>query len=177
MKLKLIGLLLLLLIATVSPAAAQSVNVSDVTLEDALEDESVCMTINAETALCDGSLDGDTATFIVESETRQSVTLTDAGGFMNGGEIRRESRLLRPGENRIEFRVTIYSGMAAVSIDTGDVLFGVPLREPSSLLSPPYTVSDVQAAGAGAAASVAIVALLVVGRALTGDDRKPERVA
>ncbi len=176
MKTTTIGLLLILLLA--APVTAQSApNTTDVSLEDALEDETVCMTINAETALCDASLDGDTATFIVESETRQSVTLTDAGGFMNGGEIRRESRLLTEGENRIEFRVTIYNGIAAVSIDTGDVLFGVPLREPSSLLAPPYTVSDVQAAGAGAASSVAIVSLIVVGRALTGKDREPERVA
>jgi len=176
MKKTLIGLTLLLLLA--APVTAQSVpNVSDVTLEDALEDETVCMTINSETALCDGSLDGDTATLIIESETRQSVTLTDAGAMMTGGEMRRQPKILTPGKNRVEFRITIYSGMAAISIDTGDVLFGVPLSEPSSLLSPPYTVSDVQAAGAGAAASVGFVSLLVVGRALSGKDREPERTA
>lgn len=176
MKKTIIGLLLLLLLA--APVTAQSApNTTDVSLEDALEDEEICMTINAETAICDGTIDGDTATLILESDTRQSVTLTDAGAMMEGGEMRRRSQLLTEGENRVEFRVTVYRGMAAVTIDTGDVLFGVPLQEPSSLLSPPYTVSDVQAAGAGAAASVAIVALLVVGRALTGDDRKPERVA
>jgi len=176
MKKTLIGLTLLLLLA--APVTAQSVpNGSDITLEDAFEDDTVCMTINAETALCDGSIDGDMATLIIQSETRQSVTLTDAGAMMTGGEMRRQSKLLTPGENRVEFRVTVYRGMAAVSIDTGDVLFGVPLSEPSSIVAGPFTDSDTQAAGVGGALGVALTTLYLVARRVYGRVEEPERIA
>ena len=135
------------------------------------------MPIDQNTALCDATLDDTTATLIIESDIRQSVTLTDAGGMMTGGEIRRESRLLRSGENRVEFKITRYRGRAGLTIDTGPVLFGVPLREPTTLLDRPITASDVQASAIGGASAVAFAIFVMVLRAVRGTDAEPERVA
>jgi hypothetical protein len=73
--------------------------------------------------------------------------------------------------------VTQQNGFAGVSISTGDVVYAVPLESTSSLLEPPVTSSDVQAAAGGGAFSVSVAVLFITWRAVTGRDSEPERVA
>lgn len=180
MKLKIIGLVMLMLAFASNPALAQTgQNGSDVQLGDALntDAEDVCAPINGETAICHGEVDDGTAVLVIESDVRQSVVLTDAGAFMFGGEIRRQTRVLQEGQNRIEFPVTVRRGEAGLSIDTGDVLFAVPLQEQTTILGGPYTVGDVQASALGAGASVGSVFLVGLLRRYKDDSGEPERVA
>lgn len=178
MKTKIIPLTVMMLLASIAlvgPAAAQTN--TTVSLEDVPEQEDVCMSINAETRICDYSIDDTTASVVIESDTRQSVTLTDAGGMMTGGNIRRESRLLTDGKNQVEFRVTKYKNFAGLTIDTGDRLFGLPLEERQSLLSGPITASDVQASALGGASAVALAMTFLIVRRVRGTDQEPEVVA
>ena len=140
-------------------------------------DEQACETIDASTQICDSEMNGSRAIMVIESDGPQRVTFTDAGAILDGGEIFRQSRTLREGANRVTMPVTVVDGNAAVTVDTGSVLWGIVLRSDSGLLSDPITRNDVYSAALGAASAIALGVFVVTWRAITGRDDEPERVA
>jgi hypothetical protein len=134
--------------------------------------------IDAYTVLCESELDGDTAELVLRSDRDQRITLTDAGGVMAGGEVNRQRFTLREDEaNTVRFRVTTSQGFAGVTIDTGPVLYAVPLETSTTLIGPPWSESDVQLGAIAAGLSTAIVSGVVVLRAIYGRTDDPERIA
>lgn len=124
--------LALALLAT--PAAAAAVEETNTTATDTpaseVEDEDAATTIDANTRLVKATYHRKSGfvTLILESERPQVVTVTDAGGVFEGGEITRKNARLLPGKNRVRISVTEVQGNAAVTLDTGDVLYGIPVR-------------------------------------------------
>ena len=175
MKMKLIIIGLLVITVLSGSAVAQSDQQIDI--DELNQDEEACTSIDADTHLCTAETDGETAELTIESDSNQRITITDAGSFMHGGEIHRDTRTITEGRNKIEFPVTTYQGNSALTIDTGDVLFAVPLDRQSSLIDGPVTTSDVQASALGGASAVAFAIILLVISQLREDKPEPERVA
>ncbi|NIC01080.1 hypothetical protein [Halobacterium sp. R2-5] len=76
-----------------------------------------------------------TATVVLESDGATAVTLSDAGGFIDGGTINRRTFVAQDGRNTIEFDVTETDrGYVGVSIATEEVLYAEVIESPS--LSP-----------------------------------------
>jgi hypothetical protein len=146
-----------------------------------VDQEQPCETterIDNSTVLCAAELNGGYAELIVRSDIRQRIVLTDAAGFMQGGEINRQRYLVESDEPyRLRMSVTSYRNFAGVTVDTGDVLYAVPLDEPTTLVGGPYSSQDVQLSAIGGALSIAVVSLLVTIRAVTGRADSPERIA
>ena len=165
------------MVALSVPATAQA-GEQPIDISELNNNETACQTIDSQTSVCSAQLtDGNTADLVIESSSNQSVTLTDGMALMTGGEIYRNSYTLTEGQNRIEFPVTQHRGAAAVTIDTGQLLFGLPLKKQTSLIDQPVSTSDVQASALGGATSVGFAVLIVFLRAARGNDDEPERVA
>ena len=174
---KIIIIALIAVVASSGAVAAQSAD-QPIDIDQLNQNETACQTIDEDTSVCSAELtDGNTAQLVIESDRPQRVTLTDGLALMTGGEIYRNTYTLTEGDNRIEFPVTQHRGAAALTVDTGDVLFGLPLKEQTSLLDRPVTASDVQASALGGASAVAVAVLVMFIRAARGTDDEPERVA
>jgi len=171
---------ILIAAALVPGAAIAQQNATTGDLVDGLDDDTCAEpeAIDANTVLCESELDGDTAELVLRSDRDQRITLTDAGGVMAGGEVNRQRFTLREDEaNTVRFRVTTSQGFAGVTIDTGPVLYAVPLETSTTLIGPPWSESDVQLGALAAGLSTAIVSGVVVLRAIYGRTDDPERIA
>ena len=165
------------LVLSGSAVAQQSQN-QPIDVSELNADEKACQAIDEDTSICSAELtDGTTAELVIESDRPQRVTLTDGMALMTGGEIYRNSYTLTEGETRIEFPVTQHRGAAAVTVDTGEVLFGLPLKKQTSLVDRPVTASDLQASALGGASAVAVAILIMVIQAVRGSEGEPEVVA
>jgi len=134
--------------------------------------------IDPSTVVCSGSIDGDVAVLKLRSDIIQRVTITDAGGLMQEGEVRRESRTLRKSEvNTIRFPITRHNGFSGVTIDTGRTLYGLPLEDNTALIGGTWTRSDVTIGALTGAGSVAVMSIIIVIRTVTGKADEPERIA
>lgn len=134
--------------------------------------------VDNSTVICSADMDGQYAELVVQSDRRQRVVLTDAAGFMQGGEINRQTFMVTDdGPQTLRLRVTSYNGFTGVTIDTGDVLYAVPIEEQTSVIGGPYDEQDVQLSAIGGAISVALVSIVVTIRAVTGRSDSPERIA
>ena len=175
-------LIMILLVASLSlasPVLAQQ-NQTDtdaletVDLENCDEPEA----IDSITVLCSAELDGEYAELVLKSDRDQRVTVTDAGGIMEPGPINRQRFTLRENEeNTVRIRITQVDGFAGVSVDTGRVLYGVPIEQNSELIGPPWGPTDAQMAALGGSSSVAAITVLLAFRRLAGSSDGPERVA
>lgn len=79
------------------------------------------------------------ATVTIRSEIPQRIVVSDAGGFVAGGEIEQRSVLVEPGET-VEISIPATeteSGFVGVSISTQKTLYAVPIIPPGLRLSPP----------------------------------------
>jgi hypothetical protein len=177
-------ILALLVVASLAaaPAAAQT-NETDVPEwfdESELEQCQEPQAVDSSTVICSSTLtdDGQYAELVIRSDETQRITLTDAGGFMAGGEINRQTFTVRADEpNTLRLRVTTVDGFAGVSVDTGSVLYAVPLDRSTTLIGPPWSASDAQLAALFAAISTAGVSAIVVLRSVYGKTEDPERIA
>jgi len=79
--------------------------------------------------LLSSSYNGDkgTVTLTFRAEQPTSVTLADAGAFMEEGEINRRTEIV-DGKAKIEFAVTENNGFVGVSIATKETLYGHPIK-------------------------------------------------
>lgn len=174
-KAALVGVLLLFSVSMGTVAAQESG--SAVQVETGESEQVTCEVIDSDTSLCDTTLENGSAVLTLQSDVNQRITFTDAGAFVAGGVVETQTRIVTEGRSEIVMPVTQQNGFAGVSISTGDVVYAVPLESTSSLLEPPVTSSDVQAAAGGGAFSVSVAVLFITWRAVTGRDSEPERVA
>lgn len=162
-------------------SSADNSSSTSLTLIEQLDDSDDCeapQAIDDTTVLCSSTVENGDAVLVLRSDYTQRVTVTDAGAFMAGGEVPRKKATLREGErNTVRIPVTRHNGFAGVSVDTGSVLFAVPLEEQSTLIGGPWTKQDVTVGALAGAASVAFISIIVVIRAVTGRSEKPERLA
>jgi hypothetical protein len=124
---------LTLTLGATGTAAAQSVANETITVQTGgAAGEECTERITEDLAICDASFSGGTATVVFESERAQRLTLTDAGAFVAGGEIFRDSATVFEGRNTVRVPATQVSGYAGVAIDTGDTLYAKKITEVSS---------------------------------------------
>jgi len=71
--------------------------------------------------------DRGTVTLVFRAEQPTSVTLADAGAFMEEGEINRRTEVV-DGKAKMEFAVTEQNGFVGVSIATKETLYGHPIK-------------------------------------------------
>ena len=109
--------------------------------------------------LTDRYLSGDQAVLTIVVEDRQRIVVTDA---FREGPMQRETFVLDPGENEISMTVTDADGAAGVTVDTGDVLYGVRVAEGGSSLPEAYGLGTVLiVAGVGGVTGVAVLTWLI----------------
>lgn len=150
--------LVVLLIASVPLAAGQEAGTQTAPV-NATEAPPRGEQIDENTVLVDAQFDDsdDTATVTLHSRTLQQVTITDAGAFIQGGEVPQRSATLRPdAETTISMPVTEVDGYAGVSIATSQTLYAVPLDDPKKLVPGSPQSSDPLIVG------VAVFALFAV---------------
>jgi hypothetical protein len=176
MKIRFFVLLSLLATGLAAPAVAQDANVS-VGSSNSSDPCAAPTAIDPLTALCSVSETDGIVTVVVKSKTVQrGVTLTDATR-REQGEVPRTTHRLRRGKNTLRVRVSDPSGRVAVTIDTGRVLYLLPVSEGSALISGPFDGRDAQTTALGGALSVSLITVLMAVRRVTGRDDEPERVA
>jgi len=89
--------------------------------------------IDSTISLVSSSYDPDsgTVTLVFDSAASRRVTLSDAGGFLEGGEVNRRT-ITVDGRTAVEFSVTETDrGYVGVSIATDQVLYAEIVRSPS----------------------------------------------
>lgn len=161
-----------LLLSAASPAAAQSTG----------ENASACADgerIDLHTVLCDAELEGGDAVVTIHSDVHQTVTLSDAGAFSNGGEVPTRDVGLMPNETvTVRFSVTeTQAGKAGVGLFTAHSMYSVILKDERHLIGGPWTVNDARYAGAGGSAGAAFVAAVTVLRRRRGEGGEPRQIA
>lgn len=133
-------------------------------------------TINEYTAICDADLDGSDVVIDLHTEGPQTIVVTEA--FRKGsGELNQRTVSLDAGRNTVRHRVTVDGGSEGVTIAAGQTLYQKEVRISSTIVSGPFTGSDVQAAGVGGSLGVALTTLYLVARRVYGRTEEPERVA
>jgi len=133
-----------LLIATM-PAAGQSGSENETTPQE-IEEQ-----IDSNTVLLDAGLETDTgmAWVTIRSDRAQAITVTDAGAFMEGGEVPQRTVAVSAGERTtIKVPATQVNGYAGVSITTDNTLYAVPLEVQTSMFSGDASWGTAQVAGA-----------------------------
>ena len=133
-------------------------------------------TINEYTAICDAELDGSDVVVELHTEGPQTIVVTEA--FRKGsGKLNQRRVSLDAGRNTVRHRVTVDGGSEGVTIAAGQVLYQKEVRTSSTIVSGPFTGSDVQAAGVGGSLGVALTTLYLVARRVYGKTEEPERIA
>ena len=120
-------------------------------------------------------IDGE-AVLVLDSDTRDRVTVTEAVALREPRELNRQSFIV-DGKTEIRMRVVSSGGRAGVTVDDGTILYGIPLQTSSTFVGGPFTASDTQAAGVGGALGVAFTTLYLVARRVYGRVEEPERIA
>lgn len=157
-------------------AAQDASNATAATNTTAEQPDTCSRAISPTLALCSADYVDGEAVLVVDSETRDRVTVTEAVTLTQARELRRDSFIV-DGKTEIRLPVRSSNGRAAVTVDTGDVLYGVPVRTENTLIGGPFTASDAQAAGLGAGLSVALMTIYLVARTVYGRTEEPERMA
>lgn len=137
-------------------------------------------TIDQNTVLLNSSYDGakGTVSVTIRSETLQQITVTDAGAFMEGGEIARRTVTVRPDQpTTIEIPATEYQGSVGVSIATASTLYAEPIEVRDAWFQGDSTWTDTQAAGAGSALGVLLVVAALAWRRRDGGQEEVRRRA
>lgn len=166
MKLKtIIPIAALLLLVLATPVAGATVNQEAPvpTTSTTTENEPSGERIDSELVLVSKDYDGSgSVTLVFESDSSKAVTLSDAGAFVDGGEVAQRTLVLDPGRNTVEFGVSqTENGYAGVSIGTKERLYAVPLKTQTTLIEGPFARGDVYTAGAaGLLAGLGVTALI-----------------
>lgn len=163
-------------------ASAQDVNITSGTETPTPEIGDRPISVSRTLLLHDAEYSADTGmarlTLHNTGDTRISVTITDAGAFMDGGEIPQRAITIDPGKETIEMPVTeTPGGSAGVTIDAQNTLYAVPLERNNVLIGGPWTANDARLGAAFGAISVSLVSLVIVYRRLSGKGQEPERIA
>ena len=172
MRLTFIALLALVVLTV----AVGGVTAQDNTTAVANTTDKCTETINEYTQICDAELDGSDVVVTLYTEGPQTIVVTEA--FRKGSGVLNQRRVsLDAGRNTIRHRVTVDGGSEGVTIAAGQTLYQKEVRSSSTIVSGPFTGSDVQAAGVGGAIGVALTTLYLVARRVYGRTEEPERIA
>lgn len=158
---------------TIDHSQQIEIDSSDLNQSDCPEPE----TIDQDTAICQATVSDDSAQLLIYSDRHQTITISDAGAFFEGGTVNQQTQTMQPGLNRVEMRVTTYEGFSGVSVSTDSTLYALPLEDLSTLIGGPWTAQDSQLAGLGAALGVSLVSVLIVLQTIIGRSDEPERIA
>lgn len=131
--------------------------------------------VSADLSICSASYEEGTAILVLESERTMRLTLTDAGAFITGGQVERESATVFEGRNTIRFRATEVQGFAGVAVDTGNVLYAKRIQALSPS-QPAISYSSVQALIAVTAVGAAAFTYRLVRRKREEESPEWERV-
>lgn len=152
------------LLVLTPPAAAQSAD-QVVVQNETTQEPPAHQRMDNNTQLVDARLEDGTAVLVLKSDITQRVTVTDVGSFMREGEpMTRRDYVLKRGE-KTTIRMDLYTkgGYAGVTIDTGEVLWPVPLDDPYNFLPGGPTTTDVQLA---AVTGLSLTGVLGIGIAI-----------
>jgi len=155
-------------------ASAQEVQVSQNSTETPEDGRYV---IDDQTVLVETEVRGDTAILTFESDTSQSLTITDAA-FRERGTLERYTRVIDDGRSTVRVPLSTVNGRAAVviEVDSG-AHYALPLRTSPVFIGGPWTASDTRIAAGAAGLSVSIVSILMVIRYLRTKNHTVERIA
>jgi hypothetical protein len=163
--------------STATPTATPT---STSTATPARNDENTTYLIELEPGvrIVESSWNSGTVTFLVESDSSTTITVTDASIPLedyDAVDIPQKRQKIPEGRTEITFSVSEPSS-AAVTVASPNGLVGLSPGSPS-LFSGTASWSDVQLAAVSGAAGVGIVAIIVVIRTVLGRTDSPERVA
>ncbi|MDB2237576.1 hypothetical protein [Halorubrum ezzemoulense] len=173
-------LIAVVVVASLSGAvAAQDTNATNATAatnKTAAQPDTCSQQITGVLRLCSADYVDGEAVVVLDSDVRLSVVMTEAVAITEARQLRRSTFVV---DGRTELRLPVRStdGRAAVTVDTGDVLYGIPVRTQNTLIGGPFTASDAQAAGLGAGLSVALLTIYLVARTVYGRTEEAERMA
>ncbi|MFD1569783.1 hypothetical protein [Halorubrum laminariae] len=157
-------------------AAQDATNTTAETPNATAQTDACTQHISPTLSLCSAEYDGSAAVLVLDSKTRDRITVTEAVALSEPRELNRQSYVV-DGRTTIRFGVQPASGAAGVTIDDGTTLYGIPLEASSPIIAGPFTASDAQAAGLGGGLGVALVTLYIVAKVVYGRDQKSERIA
>ena len=168
-----------LLSISTAPAVAQDTDLPDPDeLQTTTASDPAHQRIDANTQLVEARLDDGNAVLVIKSSETQRLTITDAGAMMAGGNIPRKKYIVKGGEKTtIRMDVHTDGGFAGVTIDTGETLWGVPLKDSYEFLPGGPRTQDVQVAGLTGIVFTGLLALLVAFRRRSGATSEKERIA
>ena len=134
-----------------APGAAQEVS-GNVSVDDGESTDPAATQIDESMLLHDSGYNDETglAYVVVENtgETPIGVTVTDAGSFMEGGEIPQTTKTILPDrKTRVEVPATNVDGFVGVSVATPNTLYAVPLEVDTQIFGSAAQWEYVQIAG------------------------------
>lgn len=113
---------------------------------------------------------------VIDSDTDQFVTITDAVAVMQGGTVPRARFALTEGRNRVTFTSSKKRGTAAVTLDTRNTLYAVVVKTGTTWVGGPYDEGDVQTSAISGLLSGIGVTALIAYRRVNGVSEQPERL-
>lgn len=132
------------------------------------------------TRIVNSSWSDGTVTFIVESDKRQRIKITDSSIDVQAHEavdIPQARHRLPEGRTEVTFTVT-NPGSSAITVATPRGMVGLsPGKGSGALIGGPYTASDAQASGVGVGLSISLLVMFKVLRRLRSNGGIAERVA
>lgn len=148
------------MIAT-SAAAAETPNGTDSQSQSSQSVERIDQSADLLASSFDES--NGTARITLRSDVPQTIVVSDAGGFREGGQIEQREVFLLPNETAtVEIPVTVaQDGFVGVSIATQDTLYAEPLVQPANTSDAnPYQRTSAEAGWIGGAAAAAVGTVL-----------------
>ena len=137
--------------------------------------------IDNSTRLLNSSYDAETGevSITLHSDTLQTIVLSDAGAFVEGGVVEQRSVTVRPDET---ITVTMPAtrterGYVGVSISTRGTLYAEPIEAQTDFFDGQSTWQTVQTAAVGGAFGVLVVTGIIAYRLRKGGSHRVERKA
>lgn len=158
--------------AATAPAVAQDGNATAVPAESEIIDEN--------TRLISAEFDEESgeAVVTIESDALQDIVISDAGAFVQGGEVRQRTVTAKPGERTtIRMPVTKVDGYTGVSIATRQTLYAVPIKTSADMFSGSATWETAQTAAVGGAVGVLAITGVLAYRLRTGGRKSSRRIS
>lgn len=134
--------------------------------------------------LCESDYDDDRgdALVTVYAERPQRLTLTDAGGAMDGGDVQQRTETISPGISTLRMPVTEMGGSlggsstVAVTISHRDGLYSVVVEDESFLLDGPWDSRDAQISGLAGLLAGLSTTVGIAYQKMTSRTKKPRRL-
>lgn len=164
--------------AALAPPAAAQQEAGNQTVTPPADGENNAQTLDQRTEVTRAVYlpEEETAVVVIESDTIQSVVVTDAGGVWEGGEIAQVERTIPPGESVIRIPVTQFDGSVGVTIGLESGLYGVPIRDDRDIFDGSPAWSDVRLATLAGLAGGLLVTVGIAYQRVSSGREEVERV-